>query len=231
MGVVKLYLCVYNWLLFAGWLQILVSAVKALQQSGPSGVYAAVEKPLQIWQTAALLEVFFPLVFSFLWFLVLRRIVYGIVRSPVMATLPQIGSRIYLTWGILFSFPQVQEHWLVTSLVLSWSITEVIRYSFFALKETFGYTPRFLLWLRYTTFFVLYPTGICSEAGLVFVTLPFMQLSDLYCLRMPNKLNFGFDYYYMSIVALLAYIPGSPGMYTHMIRQRKKALSSKPKAS
>jgi hypothetical protein len=65
----------------------------------------------------------------------------------------------------------------VTSLVLSWSITEVIRYSFFALKETFGYTPRFLLWLRYTTFFVLYPTGICSEAGLVFVTLPFMQVS------------------------------------------------------
>ncbi len=63
-----------------GWtrLQILVSAVKALQQSGPSGVYAAVEKPLQIWQTAALLEVFFPLVFSFLWFLVLRRIVYGV---------------------------------------------------------------------------------------------------------------------------------------------------------
>ncbi|KAH9574991.1 hypothetical protein CY35_01G089200 [Sphagnum magellanicum] len=217
MGVVKVYLCVYNWLLFAGWLQILVSAVKALQQSGPSGVYTAVEKPLQIWQTAALLEIFNSIV--------------GIVRSPVMATLPQIGSRIYLTWGILFSFPQVQEHWLVTSLVLSWSITEVIRYSFFALKETFGYTPRFLLWLRYTTFFVLYPTGICSEAGLVFVTLPFMQLSDLYCLRMPNKLNFGFDYYYMSIVALLAYIPGSPGMYTHMIRQRKKALGSKPKAS
>lgn len=55
-----------------------MSAVKALQQSGPSGVYAAVEKPLQIWQTAALLEVFFPLVFSLLWFLVLRRIVYGV---------------------------------------------------------------------------------------------------------------------------------------------------------
>ncbi len=30
---------------------------------------------------------------------------------------------------------------------------------------------------RYTTFFVMYPTGICSEAGLVFVTLPFMQVS------------------------------------------------------
>jgi hypothetical protein len=83
--------------LVCGWtrLQILVSAVKALQQSGPSGVYAAVEKPLQIWQTAALLEIFNSIV--------------GIVRSPVMATLPQIGSRIYLTWGILFSFPQVRS--------------------------------------------------------------------------------------------------------------------------
>jgi very-long-chain (3R)-3-hydroxyacyl-CoA dehydratase len=38
-------------------------------------------------------------------------------------------------------------------------------------------------------------------------------LSDLYCLRMPNKLNFGFDYYYMSIVALLAYIPGISSLF------------------
>lgn len=27
---------------------------------------------------------------------------------------------------------------------------------------------------------------------------------------MPNKMNFGFDYYYASILAILAYIPGSP---------------------
>jgi hypothetical protein len=34
------------------------------------------------------------------------------------------------------------------------------------------------------------------------------QESGLYSLRMPNKLNFGFDYYYASILGLLAYLPG-----------------------
>ena len=31
----------------------------------------------------------------------------GLVRSPVTATLPQIGSRLYLTWVILYSVPEV----------------------------------------------------------------------------------------------------------------------------
>lgn len=31
----------------------------------------------------------------------------GLVRSPITATLPQIGSRLYVTWGILWSFPEV----------------------------------------------------------------------------------------------------------------------------
>jgi len=215
MGAVRAYLAVYNWLLFAGWSQILYSALYALYTKGCPGVYDAVEKPLQIWQTAALFEIFNSIV--------------GITRSPVMATLPQIGSRIFLTWGVLYSFPQVRDHWLVTSLILSWSITEVIRYSFFGLKEVFGSAPRFLLWLRYTTFYILYPTGISSEAGLIFVALPFMRETGLYNLLMPNKLNFAFDYYYASILAIFAYIPGSPGMYTHMIHQRKKALAVKPK--
>lgn len=37
--------------------RILYSAVGAVLENGPSGVYPAVEKDLQIWQTAALLEV------------------------------------------------------------------------------------------------------------------------------------------------------------------------------
>lgn len=32
---------------------------------------------------------------------------------------------------------------------------------------------------RYTTFYILYPTGICSEAGLIFVALPFMRVRSM----------------------------------------------------
>uniref|UniRef100_A0A804KZ89 Very-long-chain (3R)-3-hydroxyacyl-CoA dehydratase n=1 Tax=Musa acuminata subsp. malaccensis TaxID=214687 RepID=A0A804KZ89_MUSAM len=148
-----------------------------------------------------------------------------LVRSPVSATLPQIGSRLFLTWGILWSFPETRAHILVSSLVISWSITEIIRYSFFGMKEAFGFAPSWLLWLRYSTFLILYPTGITSEVGLLYVALPYIKASEKYCIRMPNKWNFSFDYFSASILALAIYIPGSPHMYQYMLGQRRKALS------
>ncbi|KAH9613663.1 hypothetical protein KSS87_012483 [Heliosperma pusillum] len=82
----------------------------------------------------------------------------GLVRSPISATLPQIGSRLYVTWGILYSFP------------------EIIRYSFFGMKEVFGSAPSFLQWLRYSTFLLLYPIGITSEVGLIYIGLPYIKV-------------------------------------------------------
>lgn len=35
-----------------------------------------------------------------------------------------------------------------------------------------------------------------------------LQNSDKYCIRMPNKWNFSFDYFYAAIVALGTYVPG-----------------------
>uniref|UniRef100_A0ACD5VKE3 Uncharacterized protein n=1 Tax=Avena sativa TaxID=4498 RepID=A0ACD5VKE3_AVESA len=101
----------------------------------------------------------------------------GLVRSPISATLPQIGSRLFVTWGILWSFPE--SHILVTSLVISWSITEIIRYSFFVMKEALGFAPSWLLWLRYSTFMILYPTGILSEVGLIYIALPYMKVTTM----------------------------------------------------
>jgi very-long-chain (3R)-3-hydroxyacyl-CoA dehydratase len=207
----RIYLAIYNWAIFTGWLQVLVFAIKALNESGPAAVYDAVEKPLQLAQTAAILEIIHGLI--------------GLVRSPVSATLPQIGSRLFVTWGILYSFPETRTHVLVSSLVISWSLTEIIRYSFFGMKEALGFTPSWLLWLRYSTFLLLYPTGITSEVGLIYIALPYIKASEKYCLRMPNKSNFSFDYYFASIGVLGIYVPGSPHMYTYMLGQRKKALS------
>ena len=56
-------------------------------------------------------------------------------------------------------------------MVLSWSLTEVVRYSFYACA-LLGSEPRALVRLRYTLFYVLYPTGASSEAFLTFATLP-----------------------------------------------------------
>ncbi|TXG60089.1 hypothetical protein EZV62_014662 [Acer yangbiense] len=191
--------------------QVLYLALKTLNESGHEHVYNAVQKPLILAQSAAVLEILHGLV--------------GLVRSPITSTLPQISSRLYVTWGILWSFPQIQTHILVSSLVISWSVTEIIRYSFFGMKEAFGFTPSWFLWLRYSTFLLLYPTGITSEVGLIFYALPYIKESDKYCIRMPNKWNFSFDYLYAAILVLGFYVPGSPHLYGYMLRQRKKALS------
>ncbi|CAL5323747.1 unnamed protein product [Camellia sinensis] len=193
----RTYLTIYNWTVFVGWFQVLYLALKTLMESGHEHVYDAVEKPLLLAQSAAVLEILHGLV--------------GLVRSPVTATLPQISSRLYVTWGILWSFP------------------EIIRYSFFGTKEALGSAPSGLMWLRYSTFLLLYPTGITSEVGLIYIAMPYIKESEKYCVRMPNKWNFSFDYFYAAILVLGIYVPGmicrSPHMYTYMLGQRKKALS------
>ena len=58
-------------------------------------------------------------------------------------------------------------------MVLSWSLTEVVRYSFYACSLLVpGREPRPLLFLRYTLFYILYPTGASSEALLMFASFP-----------------------------------------------------------
>lgn len=56
-------------------------------------------------------------------------------------------------------------------MVWAWSVTEIIRYSFYAFN-LLGKNPYILLFLRYTTFYVLYLVGASSEAFLIYASLP-----------------------------------------------------------
>uniref|UniRef100_A0A0D9Y3A4 Very-long-chain (3R)-3-hydroxyacyl-CoA dehydratase n=1 Tax=Oryza glumipatula TaxID=40148 RepID=A0A0D9Y3A4_9ORYZ len=208
----------------SGWAQVSLSMILALLDDGHEAVYAAIERHLLFAQTAAIMEILHSIL--------------GLVRSPVSSTLPQITGRLFITWGILWSFPETHSHILVTPLIISWSITEsitswkiyynslqVIRYSFFGIKESFGFTPSWLLWLRYSTFIVCYPVGMVSEVGLIYIAFPFMKASEKYCIGMPNKWNFSFDYFYFSTFLMALYVPVFPYLLRHMVAQRKKALS------
>jgi very-long-chain (3R)-3-hydroxyacyl-CoA dehydratase len=59
-------------------------------------------------------------------------------------------------------------------MLLAWSTTEVLRYTFY-LFSILGAQPKLLTWLRYTTFYVLYPLGAGSEAALIFTSLPALR--------------------------------------------------------
>ena len=76
---------------------------------------------------------------------------------------------------------------------------------------------------RYSLFIVLYPAGASSELYLLLTTLSQTRAKvaneDWNSIRMPNALNFAFDFYWFSIFGVLMYPPGFYMLYTHMLAQ------------
>lgn len=60
---------------------------------------------------------------------------------------------------------------LYVTMVLAWSLTEVIRYTFYA-SSLLSKPPYLLVYLRDTTFYIRYPLGAGSEVFLIYLTLP-----------------------------------------------------------
>ena len=84
-------------------------------------------------------------------------------------------------------------------MLTAWSVTEVVRYSFFAtaLAKNEGpeAVPGLLRWLRYNLFFVLYPLGIASECWLVYLAI-----------GPAKRWNLALEYVLKTV--LFVYIPG-----------------------
>ncbi|KAK2755058.1 hypothetical protein FQN54_006586 [Arachnomyces sp. PD_36] len=157
--------------------------------------------------------------------------IFGLVRAPVITTAMQVASRLLVVWGILWMFASeegfgggegvimgggggVSGEVAFVGCLVAWGVTECIRYGFFALQVGGKGIPGWLTWLRYNTFYVLYPTGISSECWLIFLALgPAREFSPLY------------QWFLISV--LVVYIPGSYILYTHMMAQRRKATNKK----
>jgi very-long-chain (3R)-3-hydroxyacyl-CoA dehydratase len=118
-------------------------------------------------------------------------------------------------------------------MVLAWSSTEVIRYLFYAFSLS-GIESSALQWLRYTTFFVLYPVGAASEAFLMYASLPTDPLRG-------ESVEGYSPYDFLRLVFFAIWWPGAYTpfvrqgdeadtltglyvMYTYMIKQRRKVL-------
>jgi len=207
MGLVKWYLVIYNALQVAGWSYILVNlALNFAEGKSPQEGWKKIEYALLIFQNAAILEVIHALL--------------GFVKTPITTTVMQVASRVLLT-AVTYSVPQVQKEIFSSLMVGSWSLTEVIRYLYYALNQ-FNYTPGFLQFARYSAFLVLYPSGITGELGVMYKSLPYFQESGLWSIG-------GVSFYYILLAIMATYIPGSPYMYTHMLAQRRKYLGGHTK--
>jgi len=130
----------------------------------------------------------------------------------------QIASRILLVWVIADQFPfTVSTSPAYSTMLLAWSITEVVRYTYFVFMLT-GRVPDILQWLRwvnkseghfqdalliggrYNTFYILYPLGIGSEMWLVYKSI-----------TPAGRRNPLFEYILWAILAI--YVPGMNPCY------------------
>uniref|UniRef100_A0ACB8G1L4 Very-long-chain (3R)-3-hydroxyacyl-CoA dehydratase 2 n=1 Tax=Sphaerodactylus townsendi TaxID=933632 RepID=A0ACB8G1L4_9SAUR len=199
------YLVIYNVVMTAGWLVIAVGLVRSYLATGSyHNLYYSIEKPLKFFQTGALLEI--------------------LHCAMVVLTAFQVMSRVFLTWAITHSVKEVQSEDSVLLFVAAWTVTEIIRYSFYTFS-LLNHLPYLIKWARYTLFIVLYPMGVSGELLTIYAALPFVRRSGLYSISLPNKYNFSFDYYTFLILVMMSYIPLFPQLYFHMLHQRRKVLS------
>uniref|UniRef100_A0A8C8ZJD2 Very-long-chain (3R)-3-hydroxyacyl-CoA dehydratase n=1 Tax=Prolemur simus TaxID=1328070 RepID=A0A8C8ZJD2_PROSS len=199
------YLVIYNVVMTAGWLVIAVGLVRAYLAKGSyHSLYYSIEKPLKFFQTGASLEV-------------------RIVPSSVVLTSFQVISRVFMIWAVTHSVKEVQSEDSVLLFVVAWTLTEIVRYSFYTFS-LLNHLPYLIKWARYTLFIVLYPMGVSGELLTMYAALPFVRQAGLYSISLPNKYNFSFDYYAFLILVMISYIPIFPQLYFHMIHQRRKIL-------
>lgn len=124
----------------------------------------------------------------------------------------QVSSRFALVWGAVHFYPSVALSPAYSSMLLAWSITEVVRYAFFALSLSSGAEPALLRWVRYSGFYVLYPVGISSELWELFLAFRIARAQgDVLA-------------WVVAATVMATYLPGAPKLYGHMMKQRRKVL-------
>ncbi|KZT56148.1 PTPLA-domain-containing protein [Calocera cornea HHB12733] len=190
---------VFNYML-PKWLHPLVNQA--------STMYAEIGLEVKIVQTLAIMEVFHAML--------------GFVKSSAFVTTMQVFSRYALVWGIADYYDQAQENPLYASMVFAWSVTEVIRYAWYALNLC-NIKLAWLTYIRYTFFYVLYPVGASSEAFVMFSTLPPMittaqSVKPVFEIWKEQPLAF------VRLLLFIGWWPSLYVLYTHMIKQRKKVL-------
>ncbi|KAF2205700.1 PTPLA-domain-containing protein [Delitschia confertaspora ATCC 74209] len=181
---------------------------------GSQDVYARNEEFVRWTQSLAGMEVLHSL--------------FGVVRAPLITTLMQVSSRFLLVHLIASPFPSTTAPSpAYTTMLLAWSITEVVRYSYFVFTLSGMGVPRVWQWLRYNTFLVLYPMGVASECWLVWRASTVVE-GRLNGQGPSGKLGSMLKGGMWGILGV--YVPGFYILFTHMLKQRRRIMKGKGRA-
>ncbi|CAI9770541.1 unnamed protein product [Fraxinus pennsylvanica] len=204
------YLFVYNLFQALGWVISLFKILSNfLSTKSVSGTYTSAGELICVLQATAFLEVIHGVI--------------GIVPSGVLLPLMQWGGRTHYLLAIVRHIHEVQELPSVFITFFAWSLSEIIRYSHYALS-CLGPPPYWITYARYTAFIVLYPIGVFpGEMCLMYQALPFIKKKNLYVDSLP------FNYYYFVEVLLLCYPFLWLKLYLHLFKQRRSKLGKHKK--
>eukprot|EP01041_Mallomonas_annulata_P002213 gene2213-4301_t len=218
------YLLVYNIASAVGWACVLLICIKHIASGSLDSLWDEVNMILKVVQTAACLEVLHS--------------IFGLVKTPWIVSFMQVFSRVWTLWAVMDVAPSAQSSIFFTLACTSWACVEVPRYLFYGLN-LMGAVPYPVFWLRYSLFAILYPTGITGELGCMYYAALFLQETKKFVWGQPfiNLSNIQISVIENLEVSLLlliyivaiTYIPGSPKMYGHMLKTRKKQFAEHAK--
>eukprot|EP00010_Vexillifera_abyssalis_P003992 CAMPEP_0201551952 /NCGR_PEP_ID=MMETSP0173_2-20130828/12161_1 /ASSEMBLY_ACC=CAM_ASM_000268 /TAXON_ID=218659 /ORGANISM="Vexillifera sp., Strain DIVA3 564/2" /LENGTH=234 /DNA_ID=CAMNT_0047962327 /DNA_START=101 /DNA_END=801 /DNA_ORIENTATION=+ len=211
----KLYLIFYNLLQFGGWSFLLYQVVLhfALTKDSQSlsekfdSLYENVATTLLFFQGLAFLEILHA------------RGVLGLVPSPLGTTLMQVFSRLNMVF-VCAQIVAARSHPFFTTMVLAWTVTEIIRYLYYALS-TAGQSLVVLTYLRYTLFYVLYPLGVFSELSCLWYAAPAVRHQSKPFVSMHFLDDYKQVFLIFQFLFIVGYLPGFPTLYNYMRKQRK----------
>ncbi|EAL68514.1 hypothetical protein DDB_G0278683 [Dictyostelium discoideum AX4] len=155
-------------------------------------------------------------------FLEILHVLLGFTKSSLIPTMSQVFGRNHVLLLALAFTPEVQRHWGVWTMFFIWGLSELIRFPYYLYGSN---SPKFLTWLRYNAFIILYPLGFLSENILWYNMLPIILERRIHFIDMPNKFNFGFNYYYFLLVWITLTLMVFPQQYMHMFKLRAKKMN------
>lgn len=215
--IAKAYLFSYNFLQVIGWSYLLWLVIKH---------YTSTKKDESLWENVNLVVI----IFQNAAVLEILHAALRLVSSNVLITTFQVFSRVMVVCGVLIATPTAKASSGLGLALIAWSITEVIRYAFYAFN-IIGFVPYLLIWLRYTTFIILYPVGVTGELLCLYAAQSYVAETNMWSIAMPNFLNFTYSYHHVLVIVMALYIPLFPMMYLHMFAQRRKVLGNIEKES
>lgn len=140
-------------------------------------------------------------------------------NSSVLFCVLQIGARLMIlqiasflffnstSFSPICFFTKENLEIILHVMLMTWSIAEIIRYGYY-LSISYKEKNNKFLWLRYHAFIVCYPVGVICE---IYLLINVFLVSNLI-----SKI--------FIVTVFIIYAIAFPGLYFHLLKQRKKKL-------